>query len=274
MNEYEARLERRRERLLNIAAKLESEGNARYQQARQMAAAIPFGQPILVGHYSEGRDRNYRNKIHNNFGKAFSAMNEAKEYARRAASVGTGGISSDDPEAAEKLKLEVEQLEARQARMKQINAAHKKYLKNPESLAKSGLDEKGQLTVTNYNPAYGWEPHPYPPYSLSNNNANIRRIKGRIAQLQNRAVAVEKAEAAGETERVIECTTFKIVINIPLNRVQVKFAGKPEVTIRTKLKSNGFRWSPTEGAWQKMLNRYYIEQPTEYLRAKFEEVFA
>ena len=36
------------------------------------------------------------------------------------------------------------------------------------------------------------------------------------------------------------------------NRVQILFPGKPSDEIRARLKSNGFRWSPTAGAWQRM----------------------
>jgi hypothetical protein len=39
-------------------------GQALYDDAHRMADAIPFGQPILDGHHSEGRDRRYRDRIH------------------------------------------------------------------------------------------------------------------------------------------------------------------------------------------------------------------
>lgn len=38
------------------------------------------------------------------------------------------------------------------------------------------------------------------------------------------------------------------------NRIKFIFEGKPEAEIRTILKSNGFRWSPYNCAWQRMLN--------------------
>ncbi|MEE8059026.1 MAG: DUF3560 domain-containing protein [Pseudomonadales bacterium] len=40
-----------------------------YKRAKDMAPVIPFGQPILVGHHSEHRDRRYRDRIHNTFVK-------------------------------------------------------------------------------------------------------------------------------------------------------------------------------------------------------------
>ena len=36
-------------------------------------------------------------------------------------------------------------------------------------------------------------------------------------------------------------------------RIQFIFDGKPDAEIRTILKSNGFRWAPSQGAWQRQL---------------------
>src|SRR5262245_17265579 len=69
MRAYEARQEAKRYHLQERAAAAHAQSNAAYGQARLMAAAIPFGQPILVGHHSERRDRSYRARIHDTFGK-------------------------------------------------------------------------------------------------------------------------------------------------------------------------------------------------------------
>ena len=39
------------------------------------------------------------------------------------------------------------------------------------------------------------------------------------------------------------------------NRVQIIFDGKPDADVRAALKQNGFRWAPSQGAWQRMLNQ-------------------
>lgn len=80
------RAEQRAEGLAEAAERRNAQATADYDRAHQMADAIPLGQPILVGHYSEGRDRRYRDRIHNTFGRAFEGMDEAKELGRRAES--------------------------------------------------------------------------------------------------------------------------------------------------------------------------------------------
>ena len=74
MNSYEEKQEARRARYEEKASRLRDEAHRLHDQAHEMASAIPFGQPILVGHHSEGRDRRYRDRIHNTFGKASPVM--------------------------------------------------------------------------------------------------------------------------------------------------------------------------------------------------------
>lgn len=46
---------------------------------------------------------------------------------------------------------------------------------------------------------------------------------------------------------------FKVEQNVELNRLQLKFDGKPTQEIRDVLKQNGFKWSPKNEAWQRQL---------------------
>lgn len=52
------------------AAKNEKESDRLYSSATDMASVIPMGQPILIGHHSEKRDRRYREKIHDTMGRS------------------------------------------------------------------------------------------------------------------------------------------------------------------------------------------------------------
>lgn len=207
MNHYEEKQEARRQRLEARAERLTREANARIESGMDRLRAIPFGQPILVGHHSEKRDRNYRSKAVASVDKGMELRKVADDVAARAAAIGTGGISSDDPEAVKKLKAELAEKEARHAAIK---------ARSHES----------------------WE--------LSNSSANIRRIKQRIEALTKATGRETKSEelAGG----------IKLVENAEANRVQIIFSGKPSADVRAKLKTAGFRWSPSEGAWQRQLN--------------------
>jgi hypothetical protein len=121
----------------------------------------------------------------------------------------------------------------------------------PRSLAALG-DDRGRnrmLAIWN-SPKPRWSGDNgsagYPSYRLSNNNANIRRIKERIEVL--------KRNATRETKETLHNSGVRIVENAEENRVQLFFNGKPAAEVRDKLKSHGFRWSPMAGAWQRHLN--------------------
>nr|BCT99718.1 ArdC protein [uncultured bacterium] len=245
LNAYEARIAAKRERYEERASKAQDESRAIYSRARKMAEVIPFGQPILVGHHSEGRDRNYRNRIHNTFGKAFAAQDKAEHYAQKAATVGTGGISSDDPDAVKKLRAELASAEKSQELMKAANKAIRAN-KTPETqtaaLVALGFTEA--QAVEAIKPDFARRVG-FPAYALSNNNANMARIKGRIAELEKRSQRAD-VEQAGDGFTYREDTTE--------NRVMFIFDGKPDEATRAILKREAFKWSPSRGAWVRQLN--------------------
>ena len=248
MNSYEAKLEARRQRLETKADKLTSEGNARIERAKKMASIIPFGQPILIGHHSEKGDRAYRGRIRGNFEKGYSALQAAGEVAAKAAAVGTGGISSDDPDAVQKLSEQLEALMKRQAHM---TASNRLVRKNDRAgLAAMGMSENAIEALFRPGQVGGMG---YAQFQLSNNSANIRRIKQRIAEMERLAAA--RAAAADEAPKeTLHNSGVRLVENVEANRLQLFFPGKPSAEVRDKLKRDGFRWAPSEGAWQRQLN--------------------
>lgn len=157
---------------------------------------------------------------------------------------GTGGISGDDPDALEKLRAKRDKLVKHQELMKAANAAIR--LKDTEEgdrrLAELGFDaqEIAGLRKPDWCGRVG-----YPAFELSNNNANICRIEGRIKELEKRA-----SEPAPEGWKF---DGGEVVINQEVNRVQIIFDGKPDPDVRSELKSEGFRWAPSQGAWQRQL---------------------
>lgn len=152
-------------------------------------------------------------------------------------------IKSSDARAIEKLEEQLQDLKANQEQMKAANKAIR--LKNIEDgndrLREMGYSEHAitQLRTPDFCGRVG-----YPAYMLQNNNANIHRIENRIKDLQ-----AVKDRGTSETEY----KTFKAVENTEIMRYQILFDGKPEAEIRTILKSNGFKWAPSQGAWQRQI---------------------
>ena len=158
-------------------------------------------------------------------------------------STGMGGISADDPQAVSKLEKKLEKLEASQELMKAVNAYYRKHgtLDGCPHLTERGIENlKADM-------ASGWhyEKKPFQSWQLSNNNAEIRRLKGRIEELtRHKEAAYVGWEFDGGT----------VEINREANRLQIFFEGKPDAAVRDELKINGFRWSPKAEAWQRQLN--------------------
>lgn len=244
LKRFEERQNNRLNRYEELADKASEKSTVYFKRSSEMAECIPFGQPILVGHHSEKRDRNFRAKIHSTMGKSVEEMKKAEYYENKAASVGKGGISSDDPNAIEKLQSKLEALQQAQERMKAANKLIRKVADHDarlKGLIELGLSEKVALEALN--PKYG--SIGFPSYSLQNNNAEINRLKKRISDLQvleNRTAQ----EVENELYKYQEC---KIE-----NRCMFIFDGKPTEEVRQILKSNGFKWSPSRGAWVRQLN--------------------
>lgn len=262
MNHYEQKQEARRERLEAKAERLNKEGTAKFNSGMERLRAIPFGQPILIGHHSEKRDRNYRRKAGAAVDKGIELHKAAQEAAARAASVGTGGISSDDPDAPDKLKEKLARMEADQERMKLAN----KMLRagDDQGLRDIGFTDAtiAALKVPQWGNGRG--PTGFPPYALTNNGANIRRVKERIAHLERAATREHQEVAVGNTG-------IRIVQNVEANRLQIFYPGKPPAEVRAQLKGSGFRWAPSEGAWQRHLSNAAIYAAKEITKQKMEE---
>jgi len=252
MNPYEDKIERRRIHFEHRAEQCKRIAELRSKRAREMASVIPFGQPILVGHHSEKRDRAYRAKIENGHRAAYELYKKAEYYAGRAASVGTGGISSDDPEAIQKLQAEIDIAEANQERMKVFNAAMRK--NDMEAMRNCGFsDARIKLLLE---PDFCGRKG-FAGFELTNNGANIRRMRQRIDQLrhehsQRTGAAADKVKSF--YDEIPKPDGVTIEENDEANRLQVYFPGKPAEQVRAAMKSAGFRWSPTAGAWQRQLN--------------------
>lgn len=251
MRPYAERRAARIARLEARAAKLRAEGESHIARADARAGQIPMGQPILVGHHSERRDRNFRAKIERGFRRGFEALGEARELARRASAAEENtAISSDDPEALDKLRQKLAELELERKTSVEVNATiraavrrGKKQGEPWEPLAVAALVEQGlprlaaeDLVEPDFCGRTG-----VPSYRLTNLGANIRRVAGRITALERQASEPEREPIAIGAVRIEESD----------NRVRIYFPGKPSEALRADLKRCGFRWAPSEGAWMR-----------------------
>ncbi len=241
MNHYEQKQEAKRARLQERAESLRNASNQHFQRSSDILAPIPMGQPILVGHHSEGRHRRDLDRAHNQMRKSVEADKRAAEMEERAAAVGTGGISSDDPDAITKLNEKIEKAEQTQTFMKAANKALRK--KDDDALRALGLTD-AQITKLK-EPDFAGRVG-FADYQLTNNNANIKRMKQRVAQLEKNRSRAAPEDVTGDGWTLTE--------NVEENRIQFLFDGKPSAEIRGFLKSEAFRWSPRNEAWQRHLN--------------------
>ena len=170
---------------------------------------------------------------------------EIQGILARIRGVGTAGISSDDENALQKLREKLARHEQEQEMMKSINAYYRKH-GTLDGCPLLSADEAEKIKAAM---ARDWRanPKPYESYLLSNNNQTIRSIKARIAELE-----------AKQSSPAPEGWSFdggRVVMNQEENRIQILFDGKPDADIRSELKHAGFRWAPSQGAWQRMLNQ-------------------
>jgi len=256
--DYELKRQERIERFRELAEKNKALSDKTAERAAAMASVIPMGQPILIGHYSEKSDRNYRERIHNTFGKAVELSKKAEYYEQKAESAEENtSISSDDPEATTKLKEKIAAAEANQLKMREFNKCLR--AKDNEGMLKLGFSQAmiDELTKPDFCGRIG-----FADYQLTNNNSNIRRMKERLTHLEHLKTRETDELTIGDV---------RIVGNTEANRLQMFFPGKPSDDTRSLLKSRGFRWSPTEGAWQRHLSNAAIYE-AKYIANKLQEV--
>lgn len=156
-------------------------------------------------------------------------------------------VMSGDADAAERLRAKISEAETLQARMKQANATIRKHAKagrEAQIAALAALGLPADLLTPDFAGRVG-----FADFETKNNNANIRRMKERLASIE-RAHATAPTEREGSRARVEECPAE--------NRVRLYFPDKPAADVRERLKHGGFRWAPSLGCWQAYLNHNAI----------------
>ena len=175
--------------------------------------------------------------------KNMQEFNEIQGLLDKIRSTGMGGISADDPNAVSKLESKLAKLETLQETMKAVNAYYRKN-KTLDGCPHLSTEQIEKLKAS-MSGSYRANPKPFESYQLSNNNAEIHRLKDRITALTRRK---ELGYVGWEFDG------GRVEANTADNRLQIFFDEKPDKEIREELKGNGFRYAPSAEAWQRQLN--------------------
>ena len=183
-----------------------------------------------------------------------AASQRAEELRRKAETTGTStAVSVLDNLATQKLTSKLEGLERRREEIKAVNKALKN-VTDPKIALKT-LDDMGVSPETRSDFIGQWQAYgtrhgfTSASYVLGNLGAEIRRVKGRIEN-------IEKTQSMPSRERSFTSKTagtFSYSEDPETMRSSFTFEGKPPAEVRQTLKSNGYRWSPSTGTWTRQL---------------------
>ena len=254
--DYKERKERKIETFTEKARKTNVLANHEFKNAQDMGSVIPFGQPILIGHHSEKGHRSLLKRIDAAYHRAHEAGEKAAYYQDKAETAENNrSISGDDTEAVNRYLAKLEQLETAQEHMKAVNKAWKQ---GTTALHELGLSDEAIEKLKSKMPDY--ETKPFPAWALSNNSAEIRRVKEKIEELKR----LNEMEAEN-----IKFEGGEMKINLEINRIQFIFDDIPSKEIRGHLKSNGFKWAPSEKAWQRQRTTNAVHAAKRLIKEHF-----
>lgn len=223
LGDYKGRVEAKRERLQVRAISASRASEVRFEQGMGILSYIVPGQPILIGHHSERRHRRDLENVDRNMGASVALDKKAQYLSARAEVVGSAGIASDNPDALELLREKLAKREAKQQAMKDANKA-----------------QRGSFKT--------WQ--------LSNNGAEIRRLRQRIEQVE-KLHSTAPIDQAGPGWHMFEED----------GRIQISFDGKPAAELRQLCKGAGFVWSPSRCAWVRKVTVRAVNEARRLARA-------
>lgn len=186
----------------------------------------------------EKRNRSYDNKVKDYLEfreKALSRM--CNTYAEPV------GIRTGEAGAVDALQAKIDKAESLQEHMKLVNKVIRKHLKAEPAAKVAALIDAG---VTEAEAWSALKPDVFggigfASFELTNNNANIKRMKEQQAK-------AKKLAATDTSEK--EIGAVKIVDNLEADRLQMFFPERTPRPIYDMLKSHGFRWTPSVGCFQ------------------------
>jgi hypothetical protein len=235
------RMEDRQAKREDWAQKREASARGAFDTAHTMGQAIPFGQPILVGHHSEKRDRNYRARMGATMSRGVAHAGMAEHHTNKAQGIGRQldqSVFSDDADAIERLRERITSREAERDRIKAFNVSCRKG--SPDESILTSHERADIATTRRVVPYQLSTGGGFPRHVLTNLGAAIRKDKERIVEIERREKRTAEAEDNGG-----------VAVRVVGDYCTVTFAEKPEREILNALKGAGFRWSG--GSWHGQL---------------------
>ncbi len=153
------------------------------------------------------------------------------------------GIRTGEAGAVDALQAKIDKAEALQEHMKLVNKIIRKHIKaepvaKVAALMEAGITEAEAWSAIKPNV---WGNSGFERYELTNNNANLKRMKEQQAKAKKLAATDTSEKQIGEV---------KIVDNLEADRLQMFFPDRTPRPIYDMLKSHGFRWTPSIGCFQ------------------------
>lgn len=186
---YRERRQERADRLRGWADKRAEKAAAASDKAAQITDMIPLGQPILLGHHSQRRHERDLDRHDRAMRTSLEHSAKASDMRQRAANIDAAAdraIYDDDPDAIDRLRERIDELETQRAQIKAYNASCRKAAKTGAAGDSALLDDVQRaelLTIARVAAFQLGAGGAMPSYKLRNLAGQITRYRKRLDAL-------------------------------------------------------------------------------------------
>jgi hypothetical protein len=160
------------------------------------------------------------------------------------------GVGRTRTTRLEEIRAKLNACETRQTMMTTVNAILRKHRFEDTPALRTALEPHGLrgLIVTKLLEPDACKRRGFADFEIRNNGASVRRWRAEVEQEERR---LARADAQPSSERVVK--GVRLEEHAEDNRLRLHFPGKPDADTIARLKRSGWRWSPSNGAWQRQL---------------------
>lgn len=186
-------------------------------------------------------------KINEAYDKKSREVYEWKDRAEKAMLRALKGLATE--EAGGEIEVQKQKI-AQAEKLQEMMVEGNKIIRKKAEPGTGGVSKQQQLINLGFTERQAMEAlkpdymgrFGFPAFALSNNSANIRRMKERVIELEKREVT-PTADIKFEGGTIQDSKEY--------DRVRIFFDEKPGQAVIDKLKAEGWRWSPAMHAWQR-----------------------